>query len=97
MSERIIILGPTDGETIKAAEITPMDAGAFLTGPWRVRLALFDGPLANATVIGPKPYERVVTEGDWRAALTICPDAIPLSLDLPLSLAEFGATTEATR
>lgn len=93
MSERVVILGPYDDEKMKAAEITPMDAEAFLNGGgWRVRLSLLDGPLANATVIGPDPIDRPISEGDWRAAMSICTSSLPFELDLPLGLTPFGST-----
>lgn len=96
MSDRIVILGPHDGETMQAAEIPPMDAGAFLNGDnWRVSLTLFSGPLANATVLCPKPIDRPITAGEWRAALLICPQAIPFEIQLPIETADYGATARA--
>lgn len=98
MARRVVILGPIRGDEVRAAEITPLDGGAFVqSGKWRVSLARFDGDLYDATVIErTKPWEAERDEQSqrqrdedlvWEMVMRICPEAKPFYVRVPIPLA----------
>jgi hypothetical protein len=88
MARRIVVLGPAGVGSIRTLEVNSMDAGAILaSGDWATSLTMYDGPLADATVLRPHPVERPVFERDWHSLKRICYEAREVTLDLPLSLA----------
>jgi hypothetical protein len=101
MADRIVLLGPIrdrDGRrVVECAEVTPLDAGAFVSGgKWRVSLSRLTGELANATVLmrvkewvaEPDEYSATSRAEDisWRACLVVCPEAKRFELAVPLPL-----------
>lgn len=100
MSQRIVMLGPHDGKKIQAREISAMDASAYVAGGnWRVFLSLYDGELANATVLqharlyAPQSKaQKKALETAWEVVAQLSPRGIPFEIDLPLTVARCRAT-----
>lgn len=100
MSARIVMLGPIKGGKIQAREVTPNDAAAYVNGGnWRVFFSLYDGELADATVLmhtrlwsADTPAKKKALLTAWRAVEQLSPRGIALEFDLPLSCAECRAS-----
>lgn len=105
MADRVVILGPIRTRmaaippsaemVVLTAEVSPMDGETLLqAGQWRVALARYSGPLADATVLR-RTWEAEPDEfsarsrkedGDWAAVVRIC-GATVVEIPTPLRLA----------